>query len=229
MPKTPNLPLLPELAAALQSTEKNALARLTGLKLTPVCDRCGGCGNYSFNQRDGTVCFGCGGSGHRFPKAKEMPALVQAAQKAAAAGRRADYLAVLKARQVARSGMARVMAAWKATHAARCWAGWASHSVGYANMPGNAAEVREASHRMYEAYKAVDELVTATLRVKPASPDYAERTLEAERAIEETILLMDAVDVVPTPDLIEYVQGHQRAAAEKVLARGFKPGFEIYA
>jgi len=30
---------------------------------TTDCGRCGGCGEYSFNLRDGKRCFGCGGSG----------------------------------------------------------------------------------------------------------------------------------------------------------------------
>jgi hypothetical protein len=33
-----------------------------------VCGRCGGTGNYSYNQIDGTRCFGCGGTGWRYTK-----------------------------------------------------------------------------------------------------------------------------------------------------------------
>lgn len=33
-----------------------------------TCGRCGGSGNYSFNQRDGTVCYGCGGQGVKLTK-----------------------------------------------------------------------------------------------------------------------------------------------------------------
>ena len=40
-----------------------------GTKKVPVtCHRCGGCGEYSYNQRDGKVCFGCAGSGKRLGK-----------------------------------------------------------------------------------------------------------------------------------------------------------------
>ena len=35
---------------------------------TEVCGRCGGTGNYSYNQVDGTRCFGCGGCGWRRTK-----------------------------------------------------------------------------------------------------------------------------------------------------------------
>jgi hypothetical protein len=35
---------------------------------TETCGRCGGSGHYSYNMRDGTVCYGCGGSGRRLTK-----------------------------------------------------------------------------------------------------------------------------------------------------------------
>lgn len=43
---------------------------------TKTCGRCGGCGRYSFNQVDGSMCYGCGGSGRQYTKrglkAREM-------------------------------------------------------------------------------------------------------------------------------------------------------------
>lgn len=33
-----------------------------------VCGRCGGCGEYSFNQMDGSRCYGCGGHGIKLTK-----------------------------------------------------------------------------------------------------------------------------------------------------------------
>ena len=33
-----------------------------------VCGRCGGTGNYSYNQKDGTRCFGCAGTGEKLTK-----------------------------------------------------------------------------------------------------------------------------------------------------------------
>lgn len=35
---------------------------------TEHCGRCGGTGHYSYNQVDGTVCYGCGGSGKKLTK-----------------------------------------------------------------------------------------------------------------------------------------------------------------
>ena len=34
------------------------------VKVKIACPRCGGSGNYSYNQMDGTMCYGCMGSGH---------------------------------------------------------------------------------------------------------------------------------------------------------------------
>lgn len=33
-----------------------------------TCSRCGGCGQYSYNQVDGSRCYGCGGKGERLTK-----------------------------------------------------------------------------------------------------------------------------------------------------------------
>jgi hypothetical protein len=33
-----------------------------------TCTRCGGCGEYSYNQRDGRTCYGCGGTGVQLTK-----------------------------------------------------------------------------------------------------------------------------------------------------------------
>lgn len=33
---------------------------------TETCSRCGGSGEYSYNQIDGTKCFGCGGNGQQY-------------------------------------------------------------------------------------------------------------------------------------------------------------------
>lgn len=35
---------------------------------TETCGRCGGSGHYSYNQIDGTRCYGCGGTGTRYTK-----------------------------------------------------------------------------------------------------------------------------------------------------------------
>ncbi len=58
--------------------------RLHALGHSAPCGRCGGCGNYSFNQISGTRCFGCGGAGGVPPKMTR--ALIEAVEKTVAAG-----------------------------------------------------------------------------------------------------------------------------------------------
>lgn len=43
--------------------DKAAKARWVALGYVTECSRCGGCGKFSYNRIDGTVCYGCNGSG----------------------------------------------------------------------------------------------------------------------------------------------------------------------
>lgn len=45
------------------------MAKLTDIFEHRECSRCGGSGHYSFNQIDGTRCYGCGGTGRQWTKA----------------------------------------------------------------------------------------------------------------------------------------------------------------
>lgn len=59
-------------------------------KLTKTtCTRCGGSGHYSFNLKDGTVCYGCNGSGFQMRDLKKDAAAAKRkeAKQAAAAAR----------------------------------------------------------------------------------------------------------------------------------------------
>lgn len=42
-------------------------ARLVGMGLGDVCNRCGGSGRYSYNPVHGTTCYGCNGAGRHAP------------------------------------------------------------------------------------------------------------------------------------------------------------------
>lgn len=58
-------------ASKLQSPKKvyNIVANLLRrADLLKTCPRCGGTGNYSFNHRDGSMCFQCHGFKYIFPK-----------------------------------------------------------------------------------------------------------------------------------------------------------------
>jgi tRNA(Ile2) C34 agmatinyltransferase TiaS len=47
---------------------KYILRQLSKTELMPLCPRCGGTGEYSYNQRDGKRCFKCGGAKRILPK-----------------------------------------------------------------------------------------------------------------------------------------------------------------
>jgi len=61
-----------------------------------TCGRCGGSGQYSYNQIDGSRCFGCGGSGERLSKRgkaakKFADDMLEVAIEDLPQGRRATY------------------------------------------------------------------------------------------------------------------------------------------
>jgi DnaJ-class molecular chaperone len=74
-----------------------AVAYLNTMKTKTTCGRCGGSGSYSFNLRDGTVCYGCNGSGFQMVDlaavAKKKTA--EAKRQAAANVGREAYIAAM--------------------------------------------------------------------------------------------------------------------------------------
>jgi excinuclease UvrABC ATPase subunit len=64
--------------------DKVAKARWVALGYITECSRCGGRGKFSYNQRDGDVCYGCNGSGKAV--VKPTAKLVQEAKTRIAAG-----------------------------------------------------------------------------------------------------------------------------------------------
>lgn len=225
-----------EIAKALQTTEGNAIKRAHAMKLTPVCTRCGGCGNFSFNQINGTTCFGCNGNGHTAPKAKDLAGVLERAHEAAADGTLDGYLAAMAARNRAKRARELLFAAWNATHAARALSGWGSHMFQPAEnakhpeyaAPGNFAEVREANRRMHNAVTEALNACTLAEVAKATDPERDTKALQASRAVDAALQEIKAADTTPDAALTAFVQGKQRESAERVRARGFAPGFSVY-
>lgn len=111
-----------ELTTILQaSNEKNAIIRAGKLKCLPVCGRCLGTGQYSFNGSH-SQCYGCDGSGARMPKtAAEWAATLADAREAAIDSRLEKYLAARKAFAETKGAVAKVMGAWKAVNFDYSW------------------------------------------------------------------------------------------------------------
>jgi hypothetical protein len=106
-----------DLAALLRTTEKNLNARIVGLKIGPVCSRCGGSGRYSFNQVDGDRCYGCRGAGNCLPSEGAFAATCERAKVVAADGTLDTYIARIQARARCKNASKRVFAAWQAMDA----------------------------------------------------------------------------------------------------------------
>jgi hypothetical protein len=101
-----------DLATLLRTTEKNLNARIVGLKIGPVCSRCGGSGRYSFNQVDGDLCYGCKGAGNCVPSESALDDTWARAKAVAADGTLDTYIARIQARARCKNASKRVFAAW---------------------------------------------------------------------------------------------------------------------
>lgn len=69
------------------------------MKTKMTCTRCGGSGSYSFNLRDGTICYGCRGAGYVMKNVADLEkkAKSAAAREAASNAKREKYIAAMTA------------------------------------------------------------------------------------------------------------------------------------
>jgi hypothetical protein len=81
---------------------------LTRLGYTDTCSRCGGSGHYSYNVIDGTVCFGCRGSGSKLPRITKTVA--REAKRRIDAGELDAWFAECRSKAEARRSIAPVKA-----------------------------------------------------------------------------------------------------------------------
>lgn len=143
-----------ELAAILETSEKNCIVRAAKLKLLPACNRCRGSGHYSFNGTS-SICYGCNGSGQRKPRASEEESVIENAVACKDDGRFALYLKALDARTLAKTATQRVMAAWEQTgiSAAYSWQNAAAHArTGQYQRDRDIADI---NRKMSDAFSSV--------------------------------------------------------------------------
>lgn len=231
MARAATLPTGPEVAAigeVLRTTEGNALKRAHAMKLTPVCSRCCGTGQYSFNQVDGSRCYGCGGNGHTVPRAKDLPGVLERAKAAVAAGELDHYLHGIEARKAAKTGSDRIFAAWRETHVSRVTAGWASHHLRDHELPGNGAAMRAANHLIADAHTRAREAISAATNAKLTDPERDAKALAAQQAVEDCLRIIAEVDIPADAEYAAFAQERQRAAAASLHAKGLTPGWKLY-
>lgn len=111
-----------EIATLMGCKETSAIARLVALGYTEVCTRCGGCGRYSWNQINGDVCFGCGGSGKKL--ARITAATVTEALARIAAGELEGYFAENKARRELKAAKDKLWATYMAGRVGKDYSTW---------------------------------------------------------------------------------------------------------
>lgn len=190
-----------EIAQILGTTEKNLDARLIGLRIAPVCERCGGCGRYSFNQVDGSRCYGCNGKGHIAPRERDLPAMLEAAREAAQDGRLDAYLEYLSALRVTKNATDRVMAAWKATGISNAY-DWRK-SFGADAHPRD-RDIAAINARMAAAY---DRVSKAAMALNPRKDTYRADVLALAAMVAEA---MDTIEIAKSE--LDAYQSQEAAA-----------------
>lgn len=172
-----------DIAQILGTTEKNLNARLIGLKIAPVCGRCGGCGRYSFNGQH-SICYGCGGKGHVAPSDRDLPAIYADACEAAQDGRLSAYLEFLAARRATKNATDRVMSAWKGTGIGAAY-DWRKSYGPYANPRDR--DIAEINAKMAHAFGRV---LTAASGLDPHAASYRADTIALARMVDEALDLI---------------------------------------
>lgn len=198
-----------QIAAVLNTSEANLNARLIGLHIAPVCNRCGGSGSYSFNQIDGSRCYGCNGKGHVAPKARDMADMLEAAEAAVADGRFAAYMLFLESMKISKNAASKVMAAWEGTGISkaydwtRCANGTPRANDGYVNpkFSQRDKDISDINKKMYDAYVAVE---TAARKINSTSATYHADIIALAELVTASLAAIAAADV----EFKEYIVTH---------------------
>lgn len=159
-------------------------SRIIGLGHGVVCGRCCGTGHYSFNQINGSICFGCAGTG--WVAAKLTDKLFAALTTDVEAGKLVTYIEELRARQAINSlckgATDVVMAAWSASQVSKAY-DWMKASQGI--QPHKQISV-EVNKPMCDAWdltcKATDAVTKLQRQLRDATSEAARIDLKAQVA-----------------------------------------------
>lgn len=211
-----------EIAETLQlNDEKYLLSRAAGLGICKTCTRCGGSGRYSYNQIDGSRCYGCNGHGQQLPKNRaDWEALRDAAERAASDGSLDEYIE--RMRRVARGKRVknRVMAAWKDTGISDLYRWTRAADAKKAIEEGEEISDEDAEHlrlsrinrRMSEAYDRTSDAVRYAMSASGRAESealYLDALEIGEAAIEE---IREAAEEIEQPELTEPVVSDEKIA-----------------
>jgi hypothetical protein len=193
-----------ELATILETSEKNALIRASKLHIMPKCDRCAGCGSYSFNQIHGDMCYACNGSGARAVKtAAEELEVLEAAKETKINGKFAEYIVYLDALKLTKNATDQCMKAWKASgvSAEYDWRNSAEFARTGAKEFRRDAEISEINFKMSQAYDAVSKL-----HPNPKSPTYQADVIKLAEIMKTSLVTIEAARL----ELVEYLEKNPR-------------------
>jgi len=160
--------------------------RLAGLDLANTCNRCGGCGQYSFCAMYGSTCFGCGGSGMVAPKL--TAALYRKAEALVESGKLAEYLTDLRAKTEAKRAADRavngVMTAWRASGVSEAY-NWHKAAQGVPYDEEISDTVNAPMCELFDAVNKAAQLCdrnTFTYRLRSVKTAEERKALDAEFA-----------------------------------------------
>ena len=153
---------LAEIAEVLQTTESNALARMSALEIGPACGRCHGSGHYSRNYYGQTHCYECNGRMVCAPRnAPEWAAAMESARAVVASGRLALYLEARAIKATVDNASKRALSAWSASGVSKAYKWHNSYptSPTYTDRDHHIGTVFNGP--MVDAHKRVDLACTA--------------------------------------------------------------------
>lgn len=182
--------LKPGRAAAASIAVMNA--RLVNLGLGATCSRCGGCGQFSFNTRTGTTCFGCDGAGATAPKIDD--GLIGRLKKLHSQGVVDQHLEGIAMRVSARNASKQVLDAWSNTRVSSYY-NWTRAGKKLEPDHTISEQFNEPMHAAYQHVRKLSEALTKIGHQIGRAPDPQSKQVLRMQQIEAAKALVEARDI----------------------------------
>lgn len=191
--------------------------RLVGLGFENICSRCGGCGHYSFNLMDGTICYGCYGSGRMAqPLTADLLASVQAISPETFDAYLVKVRENTAIKKVVDTATKRVLDAWQATGVSKAY-DWREAADQTRTGGGRDLYISDRFNKpMCEAYERVSAAVIELQRLQRKTSKTAEQN-DARRA---SIKELSAQIVTLTNQALEEITRLGRELSEYLTPEG---------
>jgi hypothetical protein len=175
-------------------------SRIIGLGHGVVCGRCCGTGHYSFNQINGSVCFGCIGTG--WVAAKLTSALFDALTADVTAGKLVTYIEELRARQaitnLCKGATDTVMNAWSSAKVGDHY-DWMKAAQGIQPHKLISTEVNKPMHDAYQlTCTAANALTKVQRKLRDTSTEADRIAIKAQIATAQQHVIATRDDALAT-------------------------------